>query len=228
MSTSATTSASPAESLDGTALVVVDVQPDFLPGGALAVPEGDAILAPLRDLLARLPFGLAVATQDWHPRGHVSFASAHAGRQPFEQTTVHGHPQVLWPDHCVQGTPGAELGGDLPWERVSAVIRKGAQQDVDSYSVPQQLGCGGAPSANRARRLPARARRAGGVRVRAGARLLREVDGGGRGRGGLPHDGALGPRASRRAVLRRRGARGPRARRRAGHRAARARGVAPL
>jgi nicotinamidase/pyrazinamidase len=127
-------SSPPTESLDGTALIVVDVQPDFLPGGALAVPDGDAILAPLADLLTRLPFGLAVATQDWHPAGHVSFASAHAGRRPFEETTVHGHPQTLWPDHCVQGTPGAELSRALPWERVSAVIRKGAQQDVDSYS----------------------------------------------------------------------------------------------
>ncbi|MGZ8414698.1 MAG: nicotinamidase [Gemmatirosa sp.] len=122
------------ETLDATALIVVDVQPDFLPGGALAVPDGDAILAPLRTLLERLPFGLAVATQDWHPRGHVSFASAHAGRRPFDAITLHGHPQTLWPDHCVQGTPGAQLEASLPWERVSAVIRKGAQQDVDSYS----------------------------------------------------------------------------------------------
>ncbi|HET7458642.1 MAG TPA: bifunctional nicotinamidase/pyrazinamidase [Gemmatimonadaceae bacterium] len=116
------------------ALVVVDVQPDFLPGGALAVPEGDAILAPLRDLLERFPFALAVATQDWHPRGHVSFASAHAGAKPFDVIQVHGQPQTLWPDHCVQGTPGAELHRALPWERVAAVIRKGAHAGVDSYS----------------------------------------------------------------------------------------------
>ena len=116
------------------ALVVVDVQPDFLPGGALPVPGGDAILEPLRALLERLPFGIAVATQDWHPRGHVSFASAHPGKKPFDVIEVHGHEQTLWPDHCVQGTPGAELHGALPWERVSAVIRKGAQRDVDSYS----------------------------------------------------------------------------------------------
>jgi nicotinamidase/pyrazinamidase len=124
----------PAERLDGTALLVVDVQPDFLPGGALAVPDGDAILAPLAELLTRFPFGLAVATQDWHPRRHVSFASAHAGKRPFEVTEVHGHPQTLWPDHCVQGTPGAALHEGLSWERISAVIRKGAQADVDSYS----------------------------------------------------------------------------------------------
>ena len=119
---------------DGTALIVVDVQPDFLPGGALGVPEGDRILAPIRALLERFPFGLAVATQDWHPRGHVSFASSHPGRKPLEVIDVHGHEQTLWPDHCVQGTPGAELSRDLPWERISAIIRKGAQAEVDSYS----------------------------------------------------------------------------------------------
>ena len=119
---------------DRAALLVVDVQPDFLPGGALAVPDGDAILGPLRALLERLPFALAVATQDWHPPGHVSFAGSHPGRRPFDVVRVHGHPQTLWPDHCVQGTPGAELHGALPWTRVSAVIRKGAQRDVDSYS----------------------------------------------------------------------------------------------
>ena len=119
---------------DGTALIVVDVQPDFLPGGALGVPEGDRILAPIRALLERFPFGLGVATQDWHPRGHVSFASSHPGRKPLEVIDVHGHEQTLWPDHCVQGTPGAELSRDLPWERISAVIRKGTQAEVDSYS----------------------------------------------------------------------------------------------
>lgn len=117
-----------------TALVVVDVQPDFLPGGALAVGDGHAILAPLAALMSRGAFGIVVATQDWHPPGHVSFASAHPGRRPFDVVTVHGHPQTLWPDHCVQGTPGARLHESLPLEQVSAVIRKGAQQDVDSYS----------------------------------------------------------------------------------------------
>jgi nicotinamidase/pyrazinamidase len=117
-----------------TALIVVDVQPDFLPGGALAVADGDAILPPLRALLERFPFDLAVATQDWHPHGHASFASAHPGRRPFDEITLHGHPQTLWPDHCVQGTPGAELHHALPWTRISSVIRKGAHPDVDSYS----------------------------------------------------------------------------------------------
>ena len=119
---------------DRSALVVVDVQPDFLPGGALAVAEGDAILAPLRALLDRLPFAIAVATQDWHPRGHISFASTHPGRRPMDVVQVHGHPQTLWPDHCVRGTPGAELHESLAGTRLSAVIRKGAQEDVDSYS----------------------------------------------------------------------------------------------
>jgi nicotinamidase/pyrazinamidase len=116
------------------ALILVDLQPDFMPGGALPVAEGDLILAPIRRLLQRDPFALYVATQDWHPRGHVSFASSHPGRRPLEIITVHGHEQVLWPDHCVQGTPGAELHPGLPWERVSAIVRKGTDSESDSYS----------------------------------------------------------------------------------------------
>ncbi|HEU4631648.1 MAG TPA: bifunctional nicotinamidase/pyrazinamidase [Gemmatimonadaceae bacterium] len=116
------------------ALILVDIQHDFLPGGALAVPDGDAILAPVRRLLEQDAFGLAVATQDWHPPDHVSFASRHRGRAVLETVEVHGHPQVLWPDHCVQGSRGAELHPAIPWERVSAVLRKGAERDVDSYS----------------------------------------------------------------------------------------------
>ena len=116
------------------ALILVDVQPDFLPGGALPVEEGDRILEPIRRLLERDPFGLYVATQDWHPPGHISFASSHRGKKPFDVIDVHGHEQTLWPDHCVQGTPGARLHPDLPWERVSAVIRKGTEADTDSYS----------------------------------------------------------------------------------------------
>jgi len=120
--------------VNGKALIVVDVQPDFLPGGALAVADGDAILAPLARLMRAKRFPLVVATQDWHPPGHVSFASSHPGRKPYDRIDVHGREQVLWPDHCVQGTPGAELAPSLPWESVSAVIRKGTDPAVDSYS----------------------------------------------------------------------------------------------
>ena len=116
------------------ALVLVDIQYDFLPGGALPVPAGDRILEPVRALLERGEFALAVATQDWHPRGHVSFASSHAGRRPLDSIELHGHPQTLWPDHCVQGARGAELHPAIPWERVAAVIRKGADAASDSYS----------------------------------------------------------------------------------------------
>jgi nicotinamidase/pyrazinamidase len=116
------------------ALLVVDVQPDFLPGGALPVDDGDEILEPIRELLSRGLFPLYVATQDWHPRGHASFASSHPGKKPFDSITLHGHPQTLWPDHCVQGTPGAALHPDMPWNRISAIIRKGVDPEVDSYS----------------------------------------------------------------------------------------------
>jgi nicotinamidase/pyrazinamidase len=117
-----------------TALLLVDIQPDFLPGGALAVADGDRILEPISRLLARDPFALYVATQDWHPRGHASFASSHDRRRPMDVVQLHGHEQTLWPDHCVQGTPGANLTPDLPWERISAIIRKGTNVDTDSYS----------------------------------------------------------------------------------------------
>jgi nicotinamidase/pyrazinamidase len=116
------------------ALLLVDIQPDFLPGGALAVAGGDEILEPIARLVERDPFGLYVATQDWHPPRHVSFASRHPGREPLETIRVHGHLQTLWPDHCVQGTPGAELHPAIPWNRISAVIRKGADAEIDSYS----------------------------------------------------------------------------------------------
>jgi nicotinamidase/pyrazinamidase len=120
--------------VNGIALIVVDVQPDFLPGGALAVADGDAILAPLASVLTARHFPLVVATQDWHPPGHVSFASSHPGREPFERIELYGREQVLWPDHCVQGTSGTALAPGLPWHTVSAVIRKGTDPRVDSYS----------------------------------------------------------------------------------------------
>jgi nicotinamidase/pyrazinamidase len=117
-----------------TALIVVDLQPDFMPGGALAVLEGDRIVAPIRDLLLSGRFDVVVATQDWHPTHHVSFASAHPGKRPYDVVSLHGHDQVLWPDHCVQGTPGAALHAGLPAEWIDAIIRKGTDPTVDSYS----------------------------------------------------------------------------------------------
>lgn len=116
------------------ALILVDVQPDFMPGGALACHEGDAIIAGIDELLRQRRFRHVVATQDWHPAGHASFASSHEGRKPFEQVTLHGQPQTLWPEHCVQGTPGAELHRAIDWSTLDAVIRKGSDPAVDSYS----------------------------------------------------------------------------------------------
>jgi nicotinamidase/pyrazinamidase len=116
------------------ALLVVDIQPDFLPGGALAVGGGDEVFDGVRGLMNSDRFGVIVATQDWHPRGHISFASAHPGRKPFETIPLYGRDQTLWPDHCVQNTPGADLAAGVPWERVAAVIRKGSDPKVDSYS----------------------------------------------------------------------------------------------
>lgn len=124
----------PSVDLSGAALVVVDMQPDFLPGGSLEVPDGDAVIPGIRELMESERFPLVVATQDWHPPGHASFASSHPGRDPFDVIELHGHDQVLWPDHCVQGTPGAELHPGLPWDRIHAVIRKGTDPEVDSYS----------------------------------------------------------------------------------------------
>ncbi len=118
----------------GSALLVVDVQRDFLPGGSLAVPDGDRILRPLAALMMADLFAVQVATQDWHPPDHVSFATTHPGRRPGDAIDLHGHPQQLWPDHCIQGSPGAALYSDLPWERASAIVRKGTEAGLDSYS----------------------------------------------------------------------------------------------
>lgn len=114
------------------ALLLIDIQPDFLPGGRLAVADGDAIIPLVNDLQPH--FDLVVATQDWHPTGHHSFASSHPGRQVFEQIELHGLPQTLWPDHCEQGRPGAELAPALHQEAVEAIFRKGTSVDIDSYS----------------------------------------------------------------------------------------------
>jgi nicotinamidase/pyrazinamidase len=105
-----------------------------MPGGALAVAEGDRIVEPVRELMAADPFGLYVATQDWHPAGHISFASSHDRKKPLEVVDLYGHPQVLWPDHCVQGTAGAALHPELPSDMLSVIVRKGTDPAVDSYS----------------------------------------------------------------------------------------------
>ena len=116
------------------ALVLVDVQLDFIPGGALAVSDGDAILGPLVSLLAADCFSFVVATQDWHPPGHISFASRYPGRKPFDHISVYGHDQGLCPDHCVMGTEGAALHPQLPQSSIHAIVRKGVDREVDSYS----------------------------------------------------------------------------------------------
>jgi nicotinamidase/pyrazinamidase len=117
---------------DREVLIVTDPQLDFCPGGALAVPEGDAIMPRVNRLARR--FSHVILTQDWHPGGHASFASTHPGRQPFETTEVEYGPQTLWPDHCVQGTKGAAFHPALDIDRVELIIRKGYRPTIDSYS----------------------------------------------------------------------------------------------
>ena len=114
------------------ALIIVDVQNDFCPGGALPVPEGDRVV----EVINRIQpgFDLVVATQDWHPADHGSFAANHPGRRPGEQIELAGLPQILWPVHCVQGTPGAELHAGLDRSRIARVFHKGTDPNVDSYS----------------------------------------------------------------------------------------------
>ena len=114
------------------ALLLIDIQNDFLPGGRLAVANGDAIIPIVNALQPQ--FELVVATQDWHPAGHQSFASNHEGSNPFEQIDLHGLPQVLWPDHCTQAGPGAELAAALRTEQVEVIFRKGTNVEIDSYS----------------------------------------------------------------------------------------------
>lgn len=114
------------------ALLIVDVQNDFLPGGALAVPQGDAIIPVINNIQQH--FKLIVATRDWHPANHGSFASNHDNRQVGEVIRLHGQQQVLWPDHCVQGSPGAEISPLLNQGLINNVIFKGSDPDIDSYS----------------------------------------------------------------------------------------------
>jgi len=116
----------------GSALIVIDVQNDFCPGGALAVPQGDTIIPAVNRLIAMSD--LVVLTQDWHPRGHGSFASSHPGRQPFESVELTYGPQTLWPDHCVRGTEGAAFHASLDTTPAALVVRKGMRAAVDSYS----------------------------------------------------------------------------------------------
>jgi nicotinamidase/pyrazinamidase len=117
---------------DSDALVVVDIQNDFCPGGALAVPRGDEVVPLVNRLAGR--FAHVVLTQDWHPPGHLSFASSHPGRKPFETITVSYGQQILWPDHCVQDTPGAAFHSALHIARAQLVVRKGFRREIDSYS----------------------------------------------------------------------------------------------
>jgi nicotinamidase/pyrazinamidase len=114
------------------ALIIVDVQNDFLPGGTLAVDKGDLVIPIINQLQEN--FELVVATQDWHPAEHKSFASQHEGHSVFEEINLNGLPQVLWPDHCVQETKGAAFSSQLDQKRIEAISRKGMEINIDSYS----------------------------------------------------------------------------------------------
>ena len=117
---------------DSKALIVIDVQNDFCPGGALAVTDGDAILPRVNRLLRE--YGTTVLTQDWHPLDHTSFASNHADKAPYETVDLVYGQQVLWPDHCVQGSEGARFHPDLETDRADLILRKGFRREIDSYS----------------------------------------------------------------------------------------------
>lgn len=114
------------------ALIIIDVQYDFLPGGALAVNQGNEIVQIINELQSE--YDLVVATQDWHPAGHKSFFTSHPGKKPFEEISLNGLDQVLWPEHCLQGTKGAELVPELLTNHIEAIFRKGMDKEIDSYS----------------------------------------------------------------------------------------------
>ncbi|MCW8843851.1 MAG: bifunctional nicotinamidase/pyrazinamidase, partial [Rhodobacteraceae bacterium] len=114
------------------ALIVIDVQNDFCPGGALAVPQGDEIVPGINTLMKA--FDHVILTQDWHPAGHSSFASSHPEKSPFDMTEMPYGPQVLWPDHCIQGSHGAAFHPDLETDRAALIQRKGMNPAIDSYS----------------------------------------------------------------------------------------------
>ena len=114
------------------ALLIVDIQNDFCPGGALAVPDGDSIIPVTNKLIDH--FNIIIQTQDWHPAGHSSFASSHPGKNPYDTIEMDYGLQVLWPDHCVQGTKGAEFHPSLNTQKTQVIIRKGFRKEIDSYS----------------------------------------------------------------------------------------------
>lgn len=114
------------------ALIIVDVQNDFVSGGSLEVPAGEQVVPLVNELAEK--FDLVVATQDWHPQNHKSFASNHDDKKPFEKIALHGLEQVLWPDHCVQGSSGADFHPQLEMKRIEAIFRKGMDPEIDSYS----------------------------------------------------------------------------------------------
>lgn len=113
-------------------LVIIDMQNDFIPGGALEVPNGDEVVSLINKLQTK--FDLVIATQDWHPKGHASFAESHPGKEEFESIDLNGISQILWPVHCVQNTEGAEFHKDLNTAKIEAIFRKGTNPKIDSYS----------------------------------------------------------------------------------------------
>jgi len=113
-------------------LLIIDVQNDFCPGGKLAVPDGDSVVPIINSLIPK--FDSIIQTQDWHPRGHHSFASSHEGKEPYDTVEMDYGTQVLWPDHCVQGTHGSEFHPDLNTTKTEVIIRKGFRKEIDSYS----------------------------------------------------------------------------------------------
>ncbi|HZU11184.1 MAG TPA: bifunctional nicotinamidase/pyrazinamidase, partial [Pseudacidobacterium sp.] len=117
-------------------LLIIDVQNDFCPGGALAVPHGDEIVPVINQLAQQ--FAHVILTQDWHPKGHLSFASRHPGKSPFDVVEVSYGPQTLWPDHCIQASRGAEFHPDLKVPHAELVLRKGFRPEIDSYSAFQE------------------------------------------------------------------------------------------
>lgn len=113
-------------------LIIIDMQNDFIPGGSLEVPEGDEIIPIINNIQKK--FDLVIATQDWHPKEHVSFASNHDGKKPFDTIEWHDMKQILWPDHCVQNSKGAKFHADIDMTKVEAIFRKGMDREIDSYS----------------------------------------------------------------------------------------------